>query len=80
MLCAYMEYGLATDGCGGPKHTHNKTAKGNKTGMIVIIHQSELANCLGWMRYRPLSISRNIIPRLFPAACVCFCNVYARSL
>lgn len=59
---AYMERS-ATDGCGGPKHTHNKTAKGNKTGMIVIIHQSELANCLGWMRSAPLSISRNIIPR-----------------
>lgn len=27
----------------------NKTAKGNKTGMIVIIHRSKLANCLGRM-------------------------------
>lgn len=68
-------YGTVCNGCGGPKHTHNKTAKGNKTGMIVIIHQSELANCLGWMRYRPLSISRNNIPR---CSRLCFCNVYVR--
>lgn len=54
--------GLGTKNDAIQLHHWNKTAKGNKTRMIAIIHRLKWTNCLGRM-----------MCELPPILCVCFC-------